>query len=396
MARDKSVTVALVWAQFAAYHVDRCEAVAQRLAGTAEVRSIEVASASHDYAWEPAGENAGISKVTLFPGHRYEDVSGPAKLWRAWKAMRNCDWLFIGLSYAEPWVILLSWLLSLGGVRVVLFSESKADDRPRNPLAESAKKAVLACYRGAIVGAGRHVAYFRSLGFGRRAVLPGYDTVSVERIRQAAGEPADIAFSERAFVFIGRFVEKKNLLALLEGFAAYSRRAGADARKLILAGSGELEPAIRQSIDELGLGALVDLPGFLTADEVPPLLARSLALVLVSREEQWGLVVNEALAVGLPVIVSPQVGSRDVLVGDGENGFVVDPASPEAIAEAMARIAADGTGWRQMCKASQAKAWMGDAPRLADAVEAMLGLSPSPTSRLAEFSAMVAAGGAGQ
>lgn len=384
LASDRPITVALVWAQFSAYHIDRCEAVARRLAGRAAVSSIEIASASRDYAWEPSGEHAGIGKVTLFPGRAYEAVGALAKLRAAAGALRGAEWAFIGLSYAEPWVIALTWWLRFFGTKVVLFSESKADDRPRRAAVELAKRLALACYHGAIVGARRHVDYFRSLGFGSRKVLPGYDGVGVERIRNAAGT-VEVPFDQRPFVFVGRFVEKKNLLALLEGFAHYARQAGGSARKLVLAGSGELEGAIRDRAHALGIVHLLELPGFLSADAVPPLLDRSLALVLVSREEQWGLVVNEALAVGRPVIVSPQVGARDALVREGENGFVVDPENAEAIGEVMLRLGRSEAAWQAMCAASREQAWMGDADRLADAVEVMLGLPPVPENRLEEF-----------
>jgi glycosyltransferase involved in cell wall biosynthesis len=94
--------------------------------------------------------------------------------------------------------------------------------------------------------------------------------------------------------------------------------------------------------------------------------------VLVSCEEQWGLVVNEALAVGLPVIASGQVGSCDALVRNLVNGFVVESGSAEAIGRAMYEMAADAGQWQDMAKASRARAWLGDAERLADAIELLL------------------------
>jgi len=101
-------------------------------------------------------------------------------------------------------------------------------------------------------------------------------------------------------------------------------------------------------------------------------LAGAIALVLVSREEQWGLVVNEALAVDLPVIVSDEVGARDLLVRNFQNGFVVESCSPESIGAAMLRIGSDADLRESMARHSRERAWMGDADRLADALEVLL------------------------
>jgi glycosyltransferase involved in cell wall biosynthesis len=84
-------------------------------------------------------------------------------------------------------------------------------------------------------------------------------------------------------------------------------------RRLLLVGNGPLEGALRDRAAELGLGDAVVFCGFLQSTEVANLLSRALALVLVSVEEQWGLVVNEAVALGLPVIVSEYVGHATFL-----------------------------------------------------------------------------------
>ena len=97
--------------------------------------------------------------------------------------------------------------------------------------------------------------------------------------------------------------------------------------------------------------------------------------MLVSREEQWGLVVNEALALGVPAIVSKQVGSRDALVRNGVNGVVVDSESVAEIADALAAIASDEARWRAWVARCHARSWLGDTGRLADAVEVMLGMA---------------------
>ncbi len=389
MAERNLPRVALLWTQFAAYHVDRCQAVAQRLAGRAEVWAVELATRSSTYAWDPSGGIEGARKFTLFPGEDYETVSVWRRLRAQFSLLRRCQTVLIGIGYNQADIIILSWLLRLLGVRVVVMSESKFDDFPRRCGFELFKSVLLWSYCGAIVGAQRQHSYMRFLGFHRRPVLPGYDTVGLDRIRGQGGgvlAPSGKPFKQRDFMFVGRFVAKKNLFMLVEAFATYCAAAGENGRRLVLVGSGPGEAELRARITALGIEHRVDLPGFLDAQAVSLALSGALALVLVSTEEQWGLVVNEALAFGLPVIASTAVGSRDVLVDNLINGFIVEPGSIDGIARAMLDISANEQLWRRMVAASHDKAWMGDTERLADAVEWLLDPAiGSASSRLDEF-----------
>ncbi|PKB19296.1 glycosyl transferase family 1 [Novosphingobium kunmingense] len=374
-ARHKAV-IAVVWAQFGAYHVDRCEALGRRLSGHRDVLAVEVASASTSYAWQPSGAIAGgAEKVTLFPGRRFEDIPQISRLVALTRVLRRCETVFLGLGYGTVDAVILAWVLRLLGVRVVLMTDSKAEDRPRNVVFEAIKRAALWPHRAAIVAGQRQIDYLRGLGFRRRPVLPGYDGVSVARVRLEAGcEPAPdgTAFADRPFLFVGRFVEKKNIPVLIDAYAAYIARAGTGARPLHLAGSGPLDAALKAKVERLGLGDKIRFLGFLDSAGTSRAMGGALALILPSTVEQWGLVVNEAVAVGLPILASFPVGARDLLVRDGVNGFSFDPADHQAIAAAMHALAGDEALWRRMATASRDLAWLGDCDRLVDAVEVLL------------------------
>ena len=364
MTERKLPHVGILFAQFAAYHVDRCQAVAARLAGRYDVIAVEVANRSQTYAWDVSGAVTGARKLTLFPGEDYEAIGPARRLWAQFRALRRCRMVLVGIGYNEPDVIALSWLLRLCGVRVVAFSESKVDDFPRRAGLELAKALILAPYSAAIVGAQRHIEYFRYLGFRKRPVLPGYDTVKLDRVRAMGGgvlAPDGVRYADRHFIFIGRFVAKKNLSGLVAGYAAYAQVAGPATRRLVLVGAGPHEAAIRAQVEQFGIGALVDFPGFLSAEAVARQLAGSLALVLVSKVEQWGLVVNEALAFGLPAIVSSAVGASDVLVRNLVNGFVIEPGSIQGLATALHAMASDEALWRCKVAASHARAELASA-----------------------------------
>ncbi len=358
--------IAILFSQFGAFHVDRVEAAARRLAGRAEVLAVEYAPSSATYAWEPAQGFDAARHISLFPGRSYETIGRRELFGAARAALADADMVCVGVPYSEAHMIALSWRLAAAGKRMVMMTESKFDDFPRALWREQAKARLLAPYRAAIVGGPRQRDYVRFLGFGKKPILPGYDTVGCARIRRQAGVPSR-PWSTRDFLYVGRFVSKKNLPALLAAYARYRDLSPVPPRRLILVGDGELAGDMQASA-----GEGVVFTGFLRAEDVARRIGNALALCLVSTVEQWGLVVNEAAAVGVPAIVSTPVGARDVLVRNGVNGFVVEPHSVEGIARAMLALAADEGEWRRHSAATAARAGFGDVERFADAIETLI------------------------
>ena len=366
--------IGILFAQFAAYHVDRIEAAAQLLAGRAEVIAVEVAQASATYAWSPSGEVRGAEKRTLFTGRPYEQIGHLQRFRAAFKALRGCDTVFIGVGYNEPDTIALALALRLVGRRVIMMGDSKFDDVPRALWREGFKALLLGVYSGALVAGPRHVDYIRFLGFRTRPVQIGYDTVNLARVRAQAAEGGDtlsLPWTDRPFVFVGRFVAKKNIAFLLEAFADYRLRDGT--RRLILVGGGELEDELAAKITALELADAVEVTGFVDTMEVSRRLSQGLALLLPSTEEQWGLVVNEALAFGLPVVASEAVGSRYTLVHNLINGFVLATDATDGWTAAMHALDSDEAAWTKMVEASLALSPAADTTRFAEAIEALMG-----------------------
>ncbi len=100
--------------------------------------------------------------------------------------------------------------------------------------------------------------------------------------------------------------------------------------------------------------AAIHFYGFRQIEENPIFYALADCFVLPSLWEEWGLVVNEAMACGLPVVVSETVGSAEDLVLPGDNGFHFDPTRPETLAEALALLESDPELRTRMGARSQA------------------------------------------
>jgi glycosyltransferase involved in cell wall biosynthesis len=134
---------------------------------------------------------------------------------------------------------------------------------------------------------------------------------------------------------VGRLVFDKGLDVLIRAVTA----AGDSRLRLVFAGSGPDEAALIELARQLDVRLLItgDLAEAALADEY----VKADVFALLSVHETWGVVVNEAAASGLPLVLSERVGAARDLLRDGENGFVVPSGDVAATAAALKRLAED-------------------------------------------------------
>ena len=229
-------------------------------------------------------------------------------------------------------------------------SETNSYDEPRRAATEAVKRMVVSHYSGGLTGSRSQADYLSALGAPRDAIETGYDVVANAFFRQRAaavrssdtmpevgGQALPEAMRGRYFLGVNRFVAKKNLPSLVRAYHAFRKGRGNDPADwpLVLLGDGEERGTIEAEIDRLGLRGHVMIPGFLQIDRLPEFYATAGAFVHASTTEQWGLVVNEAMASGLPVVVSQRCGCVEELVEDGVTGIVFDPFDETAITAAL-------------------------------------------------------------
>ncbi len=358
--------IAVMWENFGPTHHDRLRALAK--AGFA-THAIELFSVTEHYQWDH--ENwPGYKVYTL--GDRESNTSRLVLFWRLVRCCLKTPARDIFLCHYEKKEVLAAALvLRLFGRRVYAMYESKFDDYPRALWREAAKSIFVKPYVGAIAASRRTQDYLQFLGM-RKPIEIGYAMIDVARVRstQAATAP-EPAYADRPFLVVARFIPKKNIATILEAFAEYRSRSG-DKRELHIVGYGALQQELEEKAAQLELGDAVKFVGLLQAPAVAEKMGQSLALVLASTEEQSGLVVNEALAAGLPVIVTSNAGAIDVLVENLGNGIVIDPHNRESIVLAMAHLGTSEANWRQMRDRTQATATRGDAARFTEAVQRLI------------------------
>ena len=108
---------------------------------------------------------------------------------------------------------------------------------------------------------------------------------------------------------------------------------------LVILGDGEERAALERQAAATGLDS-IRFAGFRNQSEMPRFFDLASVFVLPSRDEPWGLIVNEAMNAGRPVIVSDDVGCAPDLVQDGVNGFIYPTSNIEALTQALRRILA--------------------------------------------------------
>ncbi len=339
-------SVAVIFDRFGPYHVARLEAAARLL----QVVAIEVCAMSEEYAWDRIEAVSGFQRKTLFSLAEGDSTKQSAASIRARieAALHEAKPVAVFIpGWTSPAALAaLRWCV-LNNRPAVLMSETTAFDESRKWYRERIKGRIVRLFSAALVGGRLHADYLVALGLPRSRVFLGYDAVdndyfarSAREVRNQGSEVREsYDLPENYFLASARFIEKKNLSLLVRAYAEYRKAAGENSWKLVLLGDGPLRSGLERLVSDLGVQDWVIMPGFKQYAELPNYYALAGAFVHASTTEQWGLVVNEAMASSLPVLVSNRCGCAPELVRETENGFSFNPRSPEALTKLMLRVA---------------------------------------------------------
>jgi glycosyltransferase involved in cell wall biosynthesis len=361
------------------------------------VVGIEVAGESAAYDWEQIGDSNGFDHVTLFPGRDSSAVDRETLRATIHEALTDeaPDAVAVsGWGYPES-LSALEWGAQ-HDVPVIVMSESSYRDHDRVWWREASKRRLVRCFGAGLVGGTLHRDYLERLGMSRDRIFFGYDVVdnahfasgAARARRNEATRRAALELPERYVLASSRFVPKKNLPRLIEAFGQYRQAAPEDAWDLVLLGDGPERSAVVDAIEEHGVEKSVHLPGFKQYDELPAYYGLAGAFVHASTREEWGLVVNEAMAAGLPVLVSERCGCAPDLVVEGETGYTFDPHDTRALTDHLYEMAHGTYNRDDMGEASaeHIEAWVPEAfgRGLKQAVDAALADGPPAPSLIDE------------
>ena len=382
---QSSISMGVLWVQYGPYHTARFTAL-QRQAGAAKVHAMELSDQTSVYAWNRSQLPENL--ITLCPGAVAEELPFLRVFRQARRTFADLklDVCFLP-SYAPSQSLAALLAAKSLGIRTVMMNESHAGTARAKGLAASVKRQIVGLFDTAFVGGHPQKRYIASLGLPEKKILAGYDAVDNEFFARKAEEirsqKSEIrkryGLPEHYFLSLGRFVAKKNLATLIKSYRVLLDTRPAKHTHLVMVGSGEDEAALRSLCRDLQLPVYdkasagsegqkseltseppgVHFYGFRQVAENPVFYALADAFILASQVEEWGLVVNEAMACGLPVVVSETAGCAEDLLVPGrlgtpleipadlrlrltqlaghlrQNGFVFNPKSIKSLANAL-------------------------------------------------------------
>ena len=293
-------------------------------------------------AWRPGSDHFG----GLFnPG-----------LWPLIRDGRFNAVLICGYYFASAWIAVAA--AKFYGVPVIFVSDSHSLQSWRTQsawrlwLKKRLLRRIFALAKAVIVSSSGGVEYLKSLGYPANRVVLAPTAVSNDWWKQQAAtvnrEGVRKAWSIPAAASVALFCAKlqpwKGSVDLLEAFA----RANVENSYLVYAGDGPSRSDLEKRASELGVADRVRFLGFLNQSQLPSAYRAADLFVLPSLFEPFGLVVNEAMLCGLPVIVSDRVGAKFDLVRPNETGKVFPAGDIDALAAILREILADPVWRKQM------------------------------------------------
>jgi 1,2-diacylglycerol 3-alpha-glucosyltransferase len=429
--------MAVLWAQYGPYHFARAGALA-RLMAPSKVHAIELASRTRDYEWDRA--KTGLNLITICPDAVAERIPFFTVFFRTRRqfARLGIQACFLPSYFPKQSLAALLAAKSLG-IRAIMMNETHAGTARASGLGAWGKRGLIGLFDAALVGGAPQKRYFASIGLPEGKIFTGYDAVDndhfAQRAKEVRGRAAELrtkhALPGHYFLSLGRFIAKKNLGALVRAYRQFLQASQVKQTHLVLVGSGEEEGRLRALCSELRLPIYDKTPveiekrksknekeiagvhfyGFRQIDENPLFYGLADAFILPSIYEEWGLVVNEAMASGLPVIVSQTAGCAEDLLEMGQpvsthadeaesprpnlpaqlnhlirsNGFVFDPASSIELSSIMLSLeslpAMRGEMARESSRIVEKFSCSNFAENALEAAKVAMGRKPGPLRR---------------
>lgn len=368
--RNHPLTLAVHWQRFGPYHIARLRAAARGLQDLGGIRVIgfETASCDSTYLWQEEPQPDGFESFTAFPARNVDEVS-PREMWKGVRSLANRtnpDVIAISGFSTHDAYALLSWC-KFRRRAAILMSETKWDDKPRSASKEFLKRLIVRQYAAALCGGTPHREYLQRLGLARERIFTGYDAVDNDyfwrnavRVRanpQLVRHLPGLSDPTPFFLASARFIKRKNLDGLLRAYSLYRRQRRLEHSqglpwRLVILGDGEERPNLETLAIEEQIADVVCFAGFAQIAALPGYYGLAGAFIHPAFQDQWGLVVNEAMASGLPVLVSNRAGCATDLVVEGKTGYTFDPENTPELAALMAKISSDSAERCRMGKAA--------------------------------------------
>ncbi len=375
LLKDRHIVI--IWQRFLPYHVARIKHLWDRLSPLGyELTAIEIASQDKSYVFPKFNfPKSGFEHICCFSGVSYHQYKSDEIHKKVSTLLTNLK-PYVIFAPATPFpegMAAFTYRLT-SGTRAVMMDDTWEHTDRKGILTKQVKRLIHKNIDAVFIPTPSHLPYYLGMGFPEERVIFGVDVIDNDYFSQKAEEArkneARIRESRRLpdnyLLFVGRFLPRKGIETLIKAYTYYRQQAGQNPWDLVLVGDGKHLDNIR-SLSRNIPGILFVGPQF--GDSLCQYYALARALIVPSIIDPWGLVVNEGMASGLPVIVSKGCGSAKTLVQEGENGWTFEPGDDETLTKLMIRVSSlSSDDLKEMGRKSQSIVSEWSLERFADGV----------------------------
>ena len=260
-------------------------------------------------------------------------------LWREFRKFKPDAICICGYHYLASIESLV--YAKLKGIPITLWAGSHLSSGfVKNPLAEFYKKTIISRFDSYVTYGTAAREQIIHYGANPQKIVVGCNTVDVEWFAKRSEEMREEEINEmkkkypsKNILYVGEFIERKGVINLIKAFEALNMKDVG----LILVGKGKEKDKYLKYIKEHDIRD-VFFEGFVQKEKIVKYYKLADVFVLPSLNEVWGLVVNEAMACGLPVISSKLAGVTKDLIKDGINGYSIDPYNTGELTDKLSLI----------------------------------------------------------
>jgi glycosyltransferase involved in cell wall biosynthesis len=242
--------------------------------------------------------------------------------------------------WAEKSLFFVILLLNIFNVSFLIYSEAPVPTKNRSSIKKTSLKFIVKPLaklliikaKGFLAVSIFAVKHFESLGVKNNKIYRfGY----FRKVKSSLfiDVPADIP--QTSLIFVGQLIKRKGIETLLEAIKIIERTN--QLFHLTIIGKGELKPLLQAFISKNQLENTVTLSGVINSKNITDYIKKADLLILPSVFDGWGMVINEALQVHVPVLISDQCGAKE-LVRNNQNGLIFQHDSIESLVENLQKF----------------------------------------------------------
>ena len=338
--------IAIIWQRFLPYHWARIRRTNQRLEELGfRFTAIEVASQDASYGFPIKSAKTKLEYASCFPGQSYHGLKAQEVYETVLKTLNRLkpDIVFAPATSFPEGMAAVAYRSHSKNRAVMMDDAWEYSDR-RGFLIKQIKRLIHQNIDAAFIPAFSHSSYYSDMGFPEDRIFFGVDVVDNEYFSQKAGSARQkreeiknrYKMPGNFFLFVGRFLQRKGLETLIESYRKYQAlQEGNKVWDLVLVGDGSYLEKIRRMANDI---PKVHFIGLQFGDDLCNYYGLAKVLIVPSEIDPWGLVINEGMASGLPVIVSRGCGAAKTLVQEGENGWTFDPGEIDKLSNLLVDI----------------------------------------------------------